>query len=163
MATSNTKKTGVRFNIFDVLIILAVLACIAAIGVRAYFLATTEEQMQTARVEFVVKSVSDVTAEAFSKQYSTLYLTSTDKEIGTIINAYYSAAVVDAETADGTIVRALHPDKLDIYGFANLSGVWSEDGFLIGGTTLASVGNTVAVYTQDAMCMITIVSIPNVK
>lgn len=162
MAT-NTKRSGARFNIFDILILLAILACIAAIGVRAYFLASGEEQVQTTRVEFVVQGVSEVTAKNFSKQYSKLYLVDTDAEIGTIISATYSAAKVEAENAEGQLVIANHPEKMDIHGYANISGAWSEDGFLIGGTTLASVGKTVTVYTEDALCMITIVSIPKAQ
>ena len=162
MAT-NTKKSGARFNIFDILILLAILACIAAIGVRAYFLTSGEEQVLTTRVEFVVKGVSEVTAKNFAKQYSKLYLVDTDAEIGTIISATYTAASVEAENAEGQLVIANHPEKMDIHGYANISGLWSEDGFLIGGTTLASIGKTVTVYTEDALCMITIVSIPKAQ
>ena len=92
--SANTKKSGARFNIFDILILLAILASIAAIGVRAYFLASGEENVQTTRVEFVVKGVSEVTAQNFAKQYATLYLDSTDAEIGAIISATYTAASV---------------------------------------------------------------------
>ncbi len=160
---NGTKKTGARFNIFDILILFAILASIAAIGVRAYFLADGKENVQTTRVEFVVRGVSEVTAQKFAKQYGTLYLDSTDAEIGTIISATYAAASVEAENANGELVLATHPDKMDIHGYANISGTWTEDGFLIGGTTLASVGKTVTVYTQDATCMITIVSIPKAQ
>ena len=161
--SANTKKSGARFNIFDILILLAILASIAAIGVRVYFLASGEENVQTTRVEFVVKGVSEVTAQNFAKQYATLYLDSTDAEIGAIISATYTAASVEAENEEGKLVIASHPDKMDIHGYANISGTWSEDGFLVGGTELASVGKTVTVYTQDATCMITIVSIPKAQ
>lgn len=158
--STNTKKSGARFNIFDILIILAILACIAAIGLRAYFLNDIEAKSQSTRIEFVVKGVSSVTAEAFAQQYSTLYLSDTDAEIGAIISASYAPSTVEAENADGHLVIANHPNKMDIHGYANVTGVWSEDGFLIGGTVLASVGKTVTVYTQNAVCMITIVNIP---
>ena len=90
---NGTKKTGARFNIFDILILFAILASIAAIGVRAYFLADGKENVQTTRVEFVVRGVSEVTAQKFAKQYGTLYLDSTDAEIGTIISATYSQSI----------------------------------------------------------------------
>ena len=159
--STNTKKSGARFNIFDILIILAILASIAAIGLRAYFLTGSQTQAQTTRIEFVVKGVSSVTAEAFCQQYSKLYLSDTDAEIGTLISATYDNAKLEAEDENGYIVIANHPEKLDIHGYANMSGTWTDDGFLIGGTVLATIGKTVSIYTPNAVCTITIVNVPN--
>ena len=152
---TETKKSGARFNVFDVIIILALLACIAAIVIRAYFTANIENDFTTAKIEFTVKEVSDYTAEAL-KENTTLYIAAGDDEIGTVDTVTYSPAELYAEDASGVLVPASHPDKKDVRGTATLYGIWTDDGFMINGTVSASVGKTVNVYTQDVACTLTI-------
>ena len=127
---TETKKSGARFNVFDVIIILALLACIAAIVIRAYFTANIENDFTTAKIEFTVKEVSDYTAEAL-KENTTLYLAAGDDEIGTVDTVTYSPAELYAEDASGVLVPASHPDKKDVRGTATLYGIWTDDGFMI--------------------------------
>lgn len=159
MAKKNKKKSGAKFNIFDVLIILAVIACIGAIIVRAFFIDDNQESRNRATIRFTVENVSDVTAQAVCITGKTLYLQKDDMQVGTITEASASAQKIMAEDANGLLVEALHPDKKQVIGTANLTGTWIEDGFLIGGTYLATVGSTLDIYTEEVSCTITILSI----
>ena len=142
---TDTKKSGARFNIFDVIIIFIVLACIAAIIVRAYFTANIKDDFTTAKVEFSVISVSENTAASLHPSRK-IYLSSGGDEIGAL-------------DAAGKPVSASHPDKKDVHGTATLYGIWTDDGFMINGTILALAGKTVNIYTQDVECIMTIVGI----
>ncbi len=155
---TDTKKSGARFNIFDVIIIFIVLACIAAIIVRAYFTANIKDDFTTAKVEFSVISVSEGTASSFHTSRK-IYLSSSGDEIGTIDEVAYAPSEIYALDAAGKPVSASHPDKKDVHGTATLYGIWTDDGFMINGTILALAGKTVNIYTQDVECIMTIISI----
>lgn len=155
---TDTKNSGVRFNIFDVIIIFLVLACIAAIVIRAYFTANIKEDFTSATVEFSVIGVSENTAASFHPARK-IYLASGDDEIGSIDDVTYGPSAIYAVDSSGKPVSAFHPDKKDVHGTATLYGLWTDDGFMINGTVLALAGKTVSVYTQDVECILTIVSI----
>ncbi|MBQ8496338.1 MAG: DUF4330 family protein [Clostridia bacterium] len=153
------QKTGPRFNIFDVLIILAVISCIAAIVVKVFFIEEVQADLNNAEITFIVENVSEGTAEAFCVPDRQIYLQDDDTQIGTLQSASYSAQKLLVEDAGGKLVEADHPTKKQIQGVASMSGYWSEDGFLIGGTHLATVGSTFKIYTKDVACTIKIVGI----
>lgn len=158
MATTETKKSGARFNIFDVIILFAIIACIAAVAVRAYFTANTEESFAPAKIEFSVIGVSENTAEAM-KIGDKLYLSDNGKEIGVIDTSAYTASALYVEDSEGKIVTAAHPVRKDIHGTATLSGIWTEDAFMIGGIVPATVGKTISIYTKGVTCTITITAV----
>ena len=65
MANPSKIKNGPKFNIFDILIILAVLVCVGAIIFRVFFISETQEDFRHAYVTFKVEGVSEETAQAF--------------------------------------------------------------------------------------------------
>ena len=158
MATTETKKSGARFNIFDVIILFAIIACIAAVAVRAYFTANTTDSFVSAKIEFSVIGVSENTAEAMQVG-DKLYLSDNGKEIGTVDASAYTASALYIEDSEGKIVTAAHPAKKDIHGTATLYGIWTEDAFMIGGTVPATVGKTISIYTKGVTCTITITTV----
>ena len=159
MSKKNPNKKGPKFNIFDLLIILAILSCVSAIVVRVFFIDEVTEDMKSATVQFTIEGVSEMTANAFCVPERSIYLQSDNSEIGTLVKASYSAQKLFAEDAGGKLVEVLHPVKKEVQGVAKMDGFWSEDGFLIGGTYLATVGSTLDIYTKDVACTITIVSV----
>ncbi len=163
MSKTQTKKSGPRFNIFDVLIILAVIACIAAIVLHAYFIKDINENFVLAKVEFTISDISQNTASSFCNVHRKIYLQNGDDEIGTITEATYSPQKMMVEDAEGKLVEVQHPSKKQVTGTASIKGLWTEDGFMINGTILATVGSTVNIYTQDAACTITVVSVSKIQ
>lgn len=160
MATSEKKHSGARFNLFDVILILVIIACIAGIVLHAYFTKDlTKTYSETAKVSISVTGVSEQTAIAFCVNGAPIYLQETDEKLGTIDTAEYAPLMLDLENAEGSLVKAVHPEKKAISATATLIGAWTDDGFLIGGTVLATVGKTLNIYTDGAVCTITITSI----
>lgn len=153
------QKTGPKFNIFDVLIILAVISCIAAIVVKIFFIEEVQADLNNAEITFIVENVSEGTAAAFCVPNRQIYLQDDNTEIGTLQTASYSAQKLLVEDSGGKLVEADHPTKKQILAVASMSGYWGEDGFLIGGTHLATVGSTFKIYTKDVACTIKITGV----
>ena len=151
--------SGPRFNIFDFLIIVGIVVCIAAIAISILFIGSVKENVVYADVSFEVSGISDATAEALCAPNESLYLQSGDARIGVINSAYAEAQRVLVENTDGVLVEAYHPDRKTVYGEAQIKGVWYEEGFMIEGAYLAKVGESIEIYTKYASCTITITAI----
>ena len=148
-----------RFNIFDFLIIVGIVACIAVIAIRILFISNKKENVVFADVYFEVSGISDATAQALLAPNESIYLQDSDVRIGVLNTAQAEPQKLLVENAEGELVEAYHPEKKTLYGKAQIKGVWYEDGFMIAEAYLAKVGGTLEIYTKYASCTITITSI----
>ena len=154
-----SSASGPRFNVFDFLIILAIIICVGALIARAAFVGGFKKEFTRARVVFEVSGVSSVTADALAISYQSIYLQSDDTWVGTIISASQSPQKVFERDVNGTLQSASHPEKKTVRIEAFIRGMWTEDGFLIVGEDIASVGSTFDIYTPYASCTVTVVGI----
>lgn len=159
MDQKQKRISGPRFNIFDFLIILGIAVCLTAIIARFIFINNVKENIVFADVYFEIEDVSDVTANAFCIPNESIYLQSNDVRIGLLSIAKAEPMKVRTENESGALVEALHPVRKTVTGKAQIKGVWHEDGFLVDGTYLASVGQTLDIYTRYASCTITVTAI----
>lgn len=158
----NTEKkpTGVRFNLFDVILILVIVSCIAGLAFHMYYTKDlAEDYTETATIAISISDVSEQTAIAFCVNGAPIYSQETDTKIGVLDTTEYGPLVLDLETEQGILVKATHPEKKSIRATATFIGTWTEDGFLIDGTKLATIGTTLKIYTGGAVCTITITDI----
>lgn len=156
-----TGKKSVRFNVFDVLIILVALACVAAIIVRAKFISgdTLDEKIT---IGFIVPGVMKSTADKMTADLTEgakLYLSSTDEEIGYIVSIGSEKSTVYAENESGEIKRVEHPNSMNVTGVCVLYGKTGTDGFLIGGTTAATLSEVIYVYSDTIDFSMTITNV----
>jgi hypothetical protein len=128
-------------------------------GKRVIFVANRKEDIVFADVYFEVTGISEVTANALCVQNESIYLQSGDARIGLINNVRSEPCTVRTEDENGALIEAVHPDKKSVYGMAQIKGVWHEEGFVVEGMYLATVGSTLDIYTKYASCTITITSI----
>lgn len=147
-----------RFNIFDILIIFAIIACIAAIGLRFYFMNDTSVKSDTTTIKFEVYGISKENALEFANGKK-LYLQSNDEEIGKFEEVEISAAKVEAFDSKGNVKIVDHPDKQTVTGTASVVGKWSDRGFMLNGTELLSLGTQIYVYTDRNMFSMTVIEI----
>ncbi|MBO4353823.1 MAG: DUF4330 family protein [Clostridia bacterium] len=152
------KKQSAKLNIIDIIIIFAVLACIAAIGLRIYFTSQENKYGETASVTFEVYGISEENAAAFA-QNAKLYLASSDREIGYISAFTTSPATVDAVGEGGEMISVNDPFKVTVVGTATLKGKWNGSGFYLDGTTLLSLGTNVEVYTEKNIFSLTVLGV----
>ena len=74
--------SGSRFNIFDFLIIVGVIVCLAAIAARILFIGNEKKKVVYADVYFEISGISDVTADAIGIPNESIYLQSNDIRVG---------------------------------------------------------------------------------
>ena len=150
-----------RFSIFDVIIIVAVVACIVGIVIRFQFTSSNDFSSKVT-VEFIVPGVMKSTSDQMAaklKEGTKLYLSSNDKEIGYIVSVAAEKSKVYATGADGKLERVEHPENYDVKGVCVLYGSDGDSGFLIGGNTLATISEVIYVYSADVEFSITLTDV----
>lgn len=156
MDKRSSSKEKKRLNIFDVLIIVVVIACVAAIGVRVYFTTHAKRADESAVITYEVQGISAENAAEFA-QGKKIYLGSNDVEIGMINTVVKSASRVEAVEDDGSIAVVGDPYLITVTGKMTLYGKTSDGGFFIDGQTPISLGSSLSVYTDRNMFTLTVV------
>ena len=145
----NDSKNKVRFNIFDIIIILAVIACIAAVVLKVAYFDKRDDVSEHIIVDFTVYDIMDNTAASASK--GNVYLAGSDALIGEIVSAETESNQVYIEE-DGAAKPHDNPlGRKNLHGRIKFAGISSETGFFIDGKTKITVGSTVAVYILDPL------------
>ena len=152
----SSSKEKKRLNIFDVLIIVVVIACVAAIGVRVYFTANVNNADESVVITYEVYGISAENAEEFT-QGKKIYLQSNDAEVGIINTVIKNASRVEAIDDDGTITVVGDPYLITVTGKMTLYGKTSDSGFFVNGQTQISLGSSLSVYTDRNMFTLTVV------
>lgn len=162
MDKKTTPKEKARLNIFDVLIIFVIVACIAAIGVRIYFTSHANISPDTVEITYEVYGISEDNAAEFI-QGKKIYLQSNDAEVGRIESATVSPAAIEAVDDDGSITTANDPYKFTVRGTMTLTGKMSDGGFAVGGQAYISLGSPLSVYTDRNMFTLTVLEISQIS
>lgn len=158
MAKQDTKS---RFNIFDALLILVIVACIAALVFRYYYNSKDSLDEQV-RVSFIVPEVMESTADTMTEKLrmgTVIYLSDGDSIIGYIQSVSKEPSKVYVENGAGNVERVDHPFSMDVRGVAVLYGRSGENGFYIGGSKLATVSDVIYVYSTDVEFSMTLTGI----
>ena len=112
---SDNKKTRVRFNALDIVILLALILLIAGIFLRGRLASATgtDSKSETVEIVFYVNDVKKETGEApllgekvFWKQNS--------MQIGEIVETFSSPAEIYTECADGTTALSYDEERCDL-------------------------------------------------
>ena len=165
----NTKRTGRRFNVLDIAIILLLLASILTVGYRYYQSAKQAEQdaQQTVLISFEIKDML-VSAQ---KNVGTddLYLDSTGDLLGVLQlsegNSVFAVrpSQVIVQDEGGNFVTVDNPDttRVDVTGTVECLGRLNEDdSFLLNGTTPVTPGQLIAVHTEKVSFVLKVTAIP---
>lgn len=137
-------KAKIRFNIFDAIICLAVIACIAAMIVKVTYFDRRNAENEQVTVNFSVYDIMDNTAQCASK--GNVYLASNDEYLGVILSSQISTNQIYAESEGSAHARNNPLGKKDLSGKMKFSGISSETGFFINGNIKISVGSKLSVY-----------------
>jgi hypothetical protein len=168
----NTKRFWRRGNVLDIVIILLLLAAAFAIGYRYYQTVTEEKNdtLDTVMVTFEVKSAQPTIVQAI-KAGDTIYLDGANSAFGQITAHAaatdgtpfaVSAAKVTVQDENGNYVEIALPDGslIDFVGTVSCLGFVDENGtFLLDGRTPVTPGQTIAVHTEQASFVLTVVSL----
>lgn len=137
-----TKKA--KLNLFDVILIVAVVAVLAAVLLKITYFDKNEAVEDRVTVGFTVCDIMNETATAAKS--GNVYLRD-DTVVGTVNSASIRQSEVYLTDTDGKIVRYATPlDKKDLVGKMTLSGIAKNTGFFVGGKQRITVGATLPVY-----------------
>ena len=157
MDKRQNKEKKAKFNIIDALIIVAIVACIVAIGLRVYFSSRENKTPDHVICNFEVSGISEENANSFAEGKK-VYLDSDDAEVGAFRTVEIIAETVNATDKDGNVVKATVPGKCTVKGTVTLYGKYGDDGlFYVNGETPVSLGSVVSVYTDRNRFSMTII------
>lgn len=161
------KDSRIRFNVIDLVIIVAILACIAGIYLRYNFgdQYGVEHQMEQYEITFQVQNVRYTSADAF-QEGDAVYLKTQGKLLGTVlgIDATTPSELVYTDLS-GDIRQIYYPEnsRIDMEGTLLVSGVMTDRGFMLDGNTYLAPGASYAVQTPRIDVSIIVADISPLK
>ena len=137
-------KKKLRFNIIDLLILIVILGAIATVVVR---LDITDKIVQStaedsAKVTLLITSV-DPTAVAAVAEGDEIVWEQENCYFGKIVSKEVSNAVVYNTVEDGSYVKTVNPERYDILITVDTEGVFTKEGYQLGGRSYLAAGKTV--------------------
>lgn len=158
------KRTAkLRFNIVDLVLIIAVLACIAGVYLRFHFseeFGVNHVQNEYA-VSFEVKNIRYTSVDAFPTG-DNVYLQSSRKLLGTIIGIdSTSPSQMIYTDYSGNVKQIYYPEdsRIDLTGRIAARGTLTERGFMLDGNTYLAPGASYLVLTPHINVTLTITDI----
>ncbi len=148
-----------HINLFDVMLVLLVILCIVGVWQRKNLQAWFEEERinDVYTVSFEIKELRDTSIRYLTAGTSLYVIDGEDAvSLGTIAG---EVAVVDAakhlphtdESGQTVLVEAYYPDDLStVKAVLNCHGIHTNGSFFVDGRFAVSVGQTLAVYTENA-------------
>ncbi len=172
MAQTEQKKgrksdSRVRFNVVDLVIIVAILACIAGIYLRYNFGEQygVEHELGQYEITFEVQNVRYTSADAFSEG-DAVYLKTQGKLLGTVlgIDSTTPSEMIYTDLS-GNIRQVYYPEnsRIDMVGRLLVSGTMTDRGFMLDGNTFLAPGAIYAVQTPRIDVSIVIAEISPLK
>ena len=153
----SSKNTGkAKLNVIDVIIIVAIILCIAAVGVRIYFTTHTDTSPDKITVTFEVKGISEENAAQFAAGKK-VYLSADDSVAGEFLTVSVSPEKMLAHDEDGQLREVNNPDKKTVTGTISLTGKNNDSEFMVGGKYSVSLGSKIDVYTDRNMFTLTVI------
>ncbi len=146
--TGKKEKRGVRFNLLDALILLAILLLIAGVFLRGRLAGrvASESRSKSVDIVFYVNDVKKETGEAaltgekvFWKQNSML--------IGQIEEVTSSPAEIYTECADGTTALSYDENRCDLRITVRAQGTETPEGFMLNGSQFIAAGKEMILLT----------------
>ena len=149
-----------RFNIIDLLIILAVLGCLAGIVVRYNVIdkLVLDTKRDKVSVSFMVAGLSPQIANTIADGEE-FYVEGTDNSLGVLTEHSISNARIVEANDSGLPVESFDDTLRDVRGVFTSYGVVEDDGFFLGGTLFLAPGKTLTVESRSARFSVIITEI----
>ena len=150
-----------RFNVIDLVIILAVIALIVTAVLRSGITNEIQrvEANEKAEISVVVEGVSATIAEAF-RDGEILYCSQTGEKLGTLNHFDAEPYVSYRETVTGEWVKTESTTLVTLRGTITCTGSRAADGsFLLNGTRFISAGSSFAFRSNTTEASLTVLSL----
>ncbi len=165
------KKTKFRPNVLDFLIVLVILGAIIGIGIRSGVVEKiiTNSNATPARISFIAENISSASYDFFVKDEA-FYSKTLGCYVGTLESTSSMPAKFLQSTANGEMIPvhspAIDPDdptsesyRIDVEGSLIGSGLFTDEGFLVNGTTYIAPGSEFILESKSISVTVTILDI----
>ncbi len=154
-------KSRLRLNIIDFLIIIVVLGAMVGIAVRAGVVekVTNRSKLETARISFLIQDIQESSADYFNAGDEFRSLTH-DAFFGTLESRQIMPAEAFISDESGHIIKTHSGNnRIDVRGTLLCEGTFTEDGFLLGGTSFIAPNAYINLQSSSLMVYITVTDI----
>ena len=138
-----------RFNVIDLVIILAVLAVVVTVVLRSGVTdqLSSRESTDTVEITFVSIGIKKSEADAFQVG-DTVYCSSNGMKLGTVTYCEVTPYEYFVENDAGELVKVSSDIKVTLRGTVTCTGIMTDEGFMLGGTQYLAAGSTFAFHNQ---------------
>lgn len=175
MSENTAKKANkLKPNIIDLLIVVIVLGALAGIALRMGVVdkVIANSSIEPARISFLVQDINSDSynyfnaGDAFYSDTHKCYLGYLEEKPYDLPAEAYIAG------ADGSLVKTYSPtdpddpsksSRIDVRGKIIGSGVFSDEGFLLGGTTYIAPGSKLTIKSTNITVSITVTDVERVN
>ncbi len=176
MMNDNTQKKTKRLkpNIIDLLIVIIVLGALVGIALRMGVVdkVIANSSIEPARISFLIQDISSDSYNYFNA--GDAFYSDTHKcYLGYLEEKPYDLPAEEyIPGADGKLIKTYSPSdpdnpskssRIDVRGKIIGSGVFSDEGFLLGGTTYIAPGSKLTVKSSNITASITVTDIEKVN
>ncbi len=164
MKSTSKKARKIKPNIIDFIIVIALIGAIIGIVIRSGVVekVAINNTLESARVTFLISGVSESTGEYFSNGDE--FYSSTHKcRFGTLEQFWMNPSEVYVADEHGILKKTpLAADMIDVRGTMICTGVFTSDGFFLGGSNFIAPNSTVTVKSADVEVNILIMDIEKI-
>ena len=152
-------KTGHRFNVIDVILLIAIIAGIAGVVLRAGLNGTDPSQTESkARITVLVEALLDESAE-YLHEGDSFYFSGDNQLLGTVRSVVQTPAEARVIDTEGRAVITHYENRKDVRLVLEITGLPTESGFLINGNNYLGVGSTYQIYSKYTEIQCTVLSL----
>lgn len=137
-----------KFNIIDIIIVVLVVACTAAVLLRYGVINKVSEKAETVNVEItiLIEEISKSSSSAFINGDAFYW---EGINIGTLKSVDIQKARVYIAGENGECVPVEREDKYDVRIVLSASGTYTDSGFMLSGTTYLAPGKRFDIYSLN--------------
>ena len=172
-ANTSEKKTKKKLNAIDWFLIIAVVLCLAGAGLRMLLGSesgsfTSPVVMEDYIISYEINNIRNSSAEYLAADED-FYIEATDQYFGKSAgNISVTPAQFYLADAEGNYVEAYAPEngdatRVDAAGTMRVSGYMSENGFLLGGTSMLAPNKTLMIRSKNLQVEITVTGIEKIS
>ena len=159
--TEKKAKAKLKPNVIDFLIVLVVIGAAIGIALRSGAMdnIAKAQKLEAAQISFLILDINDNSGNYFNVGDS-FRSTAYEQDLGVIESVQFMPAEAFITTEDGRLIKTYsNSGRIDVRGTLSAKGVFSEVGFLLGGTQYIAPGNTIHVQSKYMDVSITITDI----
>mgnify|MGYP002529754639 CR=1 FL=1 len=164
--TANDKNQGkkIRFNIIDLLIVLAVIAVIGTVIVR-YDVADKIGKAaveDSARITLLVQSIREEACNSVNDGDEVTWVQEATR-MGNIVRKEVSPAVLYSSREDGVIIKNESALTYDLRCTVDTKGTVSDDGYLLNGVSYIAPGKSITIRNHDITLSAIVLSVDQIN